>query len=160
MADLKTLGMREPLQQPIHLSQQESEFLRLLAGNQKITNYVFKDPTKPVEPPKPPKLGLGTAPPNTKLGIGTGEKDEKGGSKSSAKSKAEQEAKERQRQAEQAAKALADIRYKYASEEKKVALDLQKALDEIEKSKMTADEKPLQKSKPKRMLQTRSLLFV
>ncbi|EPJ5256225.1 phage tail protein, partial [Acinetobacter baumannii] len=36
------------------------------------------------------------------------------------------------RQAEQAAKALADIRYKYASEEKKVALDLQKALDEIE----------------------------
>lgn len=25
------------------------------AGNQKITNYVFKDPTKPVEPPKPPK---------------------------------------------------------------------------------------------------------
>ncbi|MDR8350395.1 phage tail protein, partial [Acinetobacter baumannii] len=42
------------------------------AGNQKITNYVFKDPTKPFEPPKPPKLGLGTAPPNTKLGIGTG----------------------------------------------------------------------------------------
>ncbi|MDC5508018.1 phage tail protein, partial [Acinetobacter baumannii] len=117
------------------------------AGNQKITNYVFKDPTKPVEPPKPPKLGLGTAPPNTKLGIGTGEKDEKGGSKSSAKSKAEQEAKERQRQAEQAAKALADIRYKYASEEKKVALDLQKALDEIEKSKMTADEKSAAKVK-------------
>ncbi|AYY53195.1 TPA: phage tail protein [Acinetobacter baumannii] len=117
------------------------------AGNQKITNYVFKDPTKPVEPPKPPKLGLGTAPPNTKLGIGTGEKDEKGGSKSSAKSKAEQEAKERQRQAEQAAKALADIRYKYASEEKKVALDLQKALDEIEKSKMTADEKAAAKVK-------------
>lgn len=117
------------------------------AGNQKITNYVFKDPTKPIEPPKPPKLGLGSAPPNTKLGIGTGEKDEKGGSKSSAKSKAEQEAKERQRQAEQAAKALADIRYKYASEEKKVALDLQKALDEIEKSKMTADEKSAAKVK-------------
>ncbi|MDN8372014.1 phage tail protein, partial [Acinetobacter baumannii] len=117
------------------------------AGNQKITNYVFKDPTKPVESTKPPKLGLGTAPPNTKLGIGTGEKDEKGGSKSSAKSKAEQEAKERQRQAEQAAKALADIRYKYASEEKKVALDLQKALDEIEKSKMTADEKSAAKVK-------------
>ncbi|MDC5533604.1 phage tail protein, partial [Acinetobacter baumannii] len=117
------------------------------AGNQKITNYVFKDPTKPVESTKPPKLGLGTAPPNTKLGIGTGEKDEKGGSKSSAKSKAEQEAKERQRQAEQAAKALADIRYKYASEEKKVALDLQKALDEIEKSKMTADEKAAAKVK-------------
>ncbi|EMN1780004.1 phage tail protein [Acinetobacter baumannii] len=51
------------------------------------------------------------------------------------------------RQAEQAAKALADIRYKYASEEKKVALDLQKALDEIEKSKMTADEKAAAKVK-------------
>ncbi|MBU0384375.1 phage tail protein, partial [Acinetobacter baumannii] len=76
-----------------------------------------------------------------------GVKDDKGGSKSSAKSKAEQEAKERQRQAEQAAKALADIRYKYASEEKKVALDLQKALDEIEKSKMTADEKAAAKVK-------------
>ncbi|MDC5174088.1 phage tail protein, partial [Acinetobacter baumannii] len=117
------------------------------AGNQKITNYVFKDPTKPIEPPKPPKLGLGTAPSNPKLGIGSGEKDDKGGSKSSAKSKAEQEAKERQRQAEQAAKALADIRYKYASEEKKVALDLQKALDEIEKSKMTVDEKSAAKVK-------------
>ncbi|HEO1789195.1 phage tail protein [Acinetobacter baumannii] len=65
----------------------------------------------------------------------------------SAKAKAEKEAKERQRQAEQAAKALADIRYKYASEEKKVALDLQKALDEIEKSKMTADEKAAAKVK-------------
>ncbi|MBN6539629.1 phage tail protein [Acinetobacter pittii] len=117
------------------------------AGNQKITNYVFKDPTKPIDPPKPPKLGLGTAPPSTNMGIGTGVKDEKGGSKSSAKSKAEQEAKERQRQAELAAKALADIRYKYASEEKKVALDLQKALDEIEKSKMTADEKAAAKVK-------------
>ncbi|KHN68716.1 tail protein [Acinetobacter oleivorans] len=51
------------------------------------------------------------------------------------------------RQAEQAAKALADIRYKYASEEKKVALDLQKALDDIEKSKMTADEKAAAKVK-------------
>ncbi|EPH1743710.1 phage tail protein, partial [Acinetobacter baumannii] len=40
-----------------------------------------------------------------------------------------------------------DIRYKYASEEKKVALDLQKALDEIEKSKMTADEKAAAKVK-------------
>lgn len=116
------------------------------AGNQKITNYVFKDPTTPLGPPKPPKLALGSAPPSTNKGIGTGVKDDKG-SKSSAKSKAEQEAKERQRQAEQAAKALADIRYKYASEEKKVALDLQKALDEIEKSKMTADEKAAAKVK-------------
>ncbi|MDH2468631.1 phage tail protein [Acinetobacter baumannii] len=116
------------------------------AGNQKITNYVFKDPTTPLGPPKPPKLALGSAPPSTNIGIGKGVKDDKG-SKSSAKSKAEQEAKERQRQAEQAAKALADIRYKYASEEKKVALDLQKALDEIEKSKMTADEKAAAKVK-------------
>lgn len=116
------------------------------AGNQKITNYVFKDPTTPLGPPKPPKLALGSAPPSTNIGIGTGVKDDKG-TKSSAKSKAEQEAKERQRQAEQAAKALADIRYKYASEEKKVALDLQKALDEIEKSKMTADEKAAAKVK-------------
>lgn len=117
------------------------------AGNQKITNYVYKDPTKPIETPSVPKLGIGAPPPSTNKGIGTGVKDDKGGSKSSAKSKAEQEAKERQRQAEQAAKALADIRYKYASEEKKVALDLQKALDEIEKSKMTADEKAAAKVK-------------
>ncbi|MFV7442395.1 phage tail protein [Acinetobacter pittii] len=117
------------------------------AGGKKITNYVYKDPTKPIETPSVPKLGIGAPPPSTNKGIGTGVKDDKGGSKSSAKSKAEQEAKERQRQAEQAAKALADIRYKYASEEKKVALDLQKALDEIEKSKMTADEKAAAKVK-------------
>lgn len=117
------------------------------AGGKKITNYVYKDPTKSIETPSVPKLGIGAPPPSTNKGIGTGVKDEKGGSKSSAKSKAEQEAKERQRQAEQAAKALADIRYKYASEEKKVALDLQKALDEIEKSKMTADEKAAAKVK-------------
>lgn len=116
-------------------------------GGKKITNYVYKDPTKPIETPSVPKLGIGAPPPSTNKGIGTGVKDDKGGSKSSAKSKAEQEAKERQRQAEQAAKALADIRYKYASEEKKVALDLQKALDEIEKSKMTADEKAAAKVK-------------
>ncbi|TPR84883.1 phage tail protein [Acinetobacter baumannii] len=116
------------------------------AGGKKITNYVYKDPTKPIETPSVPKLGIGAPPPSTNKGIGTGVKDDKG-SKSSAKSKAEQEAKERQRQAEQAAKALADIRYKYASEEKKVALDLQKALDEIEKSKMTADEKAAAKVK-------------
>lgn len=116
------------------------------AGGKKITNYVYKDPTKPKEKPSVPKLGIGAPPPSTNKGIGTGVKDDKG-SKSSAKSKAEQEAKERQRQAEQAAKALADIRYKYASEEKKVALDLQKALDEIEKSKMTADEKATAKVK-------------
>lgn len=116
------------------------------AGGKKITNYVYKDPTKPIETPSVPKLGIGAPPPSTNKGIGTGVKDDKG-SKSSAKSKAEQEAKERQRQAEQAAKALADIRYKYASEEKKVALDLQKALDEIEKSKMTAYEKAAAKVK-------------
>lgn len=116
------------------------------AGGKKITNYVYKDPTKPIETPSVPKLGIGAPPPSTNKGISTGVKDDKG-SKSSAKSKAEQEAKERQRQAEQAAKALADIRYKYASEEKKVALDLQKALDEIEKSKMTADEKAAAKVK-------------
>jgi len=117
------------------------------AGGKKITNYVYKDPTKPIETPSAPKLGIGAPPPSINKGIGTGVKDDKGGSKASAKSKAEQEAKERQRQAEQAAKALADIRYKYASEEKKVALDLQKALDEIEKSKMTADEKAAAKVK-------------
>ncbi|MDS7968225.1 phage tail protein [Acinetobacter sp. V117_2] len=116
------------------------------AGNQKITNYVFKDPSTPMGAPKPPKLSLGAPPPNTKLGIGKGEKDKKGGSKGH-KSKADQEAKEHQRKAEQEAKALADIRYKYASEEKKVALDLQKALDEIEKSKMSEAEKAAAKVK-------------
>lgn len=117
------------------------------AGGKKITNYVYKDPTKSIETPSVPKLGIGAPPPSTNKGIGTGVKDDKGGSKSSAKSKAEQEAKERQRQAEQAAKALADIRYKYATEEQKIAMDLKKALDEIEKSKMSEAEKAAAKVK-------------
>lgn len=46
-----------------------------------------------------------------------------------------------ERRAEQEAKAIAAIRYKYASEEKKIELDLQKALDEIDKSKLSSVEK-------------------
>jgi hypothetical protein len=46
-----------------------------------------------------------------------------------------------ERAAEQAAKALADIRYKFATEEEKIALDLKKALSDIEKSKVTDAEK-------------------
>lgn len=44
-------------------------------------------------------------------------------------------------QAEQEAKAIAAIRYKYATEEEKIQLDLQKALDEISKSKLSDAEK-------------------
>lgn len=57
------------------------------------------------------------------------------------KSNADAEAKARQRAAEKEAQAIADIRYKYASEEEKIALDLNKALSEIEKSKVTDAEK-------------------
>ncbi|MDQ9009041.1 phage tail protein [Acinetobacter gerneri] len=46
-----------------------------------------------------------------------------------------------ERQAEQEAKAIAAIRYKYATEEEKIQLDLQKALDEISKSKLSEAEK-------------------
>ncbi|MDV7419087.1 phage tail protein [Acinetobacter baumannii] len=113
------------------------------AGGKKITNYVYKDPTKPIEKPDTPKIGIGTPPPNPNKGIGTGVKDDKGGKSKKAK----QGKNDAVRQAEQAAKALADIRYKYASEEKKVALDLQKALDEIEKSKMSEAEKAAAKVK-------------
>ncbi|KAK0352189.1 hypothetical protein LTR94_021911 [Friedmanniomyces endolithicus] len=88
---------------------------------------------------------IGSAPPptpsptfNPSKGIGTGVKDSKG---SSAKAKSDADAKAKERAAEQAAKALADIRYKFATEEEKIALDLKKALSDIEKSKVTDAEK-------------------
>jgi hypothetical protein len=103
-------------------------------GGQRLQNLFLKNPTV-----------VGTAPPptpsptfNPNKGIGTGVKDSKG---SSAKSKADADAKARERAAEQAAKALADIRYKFATEEEKIALDLKKALSDIEKSKVTDVEK-------------------
>ncbi|WP_394650844.1 phage tail protein [uncultured Acinetobacter sp.] len=46
-----------------------------------------------------------------------------------------------EREAEREAKALADIRYKYATKQQKIELDLAKALDEIEKSKASNTEK-------------------
>lgn len=75
---------------------------------------------------------------NPNRSIGTGVKDSDG---KSAKTKADADAKARQRAVDQEAKALADIRYKYATEEEKIALDLKKALSEIEKSKVTDAEK-------------------
>lgn len=48
---------------------------------------------------------------------------------------------EEERRAEQEARAIAAIRYKYASEEQKIALDLQKALEEISKAKISDTEK-------------------
>ena len=103
-------------------------------GGQRLQNLFLKNPTV-----------VGTAPPptpsptfNPNKGIGTGVKDSKG---SSAKSKADADAKARERAAEQAAKALADIRYKFATEEEKIALDLKKSLSDIEKSKVTDVEK-------------------
>ncbi|MFA3179614.1 phage tail protein [Acinetobacter baumannii] len=101
-------------------------------GGQRLQNLFLKNPTV-----------VGTAPPpsptfNPNKGIGTGVKDSKG---SSAKSKADADAKARERAAEQEAKAIADIRYKFATEEEKIALDLKKALSDIEKSKVTDVEK-------------------
>lgn len=103
-------------------------------GGQRLQNLFLKNPTV-----------VGSAPPptpsptfNPGKGIGTGVKDPKG---SSAKAKSDADAKARERAAEQAAKALADIRYKFATEEEKIALDLKKALSDIEKSKVTDAEK-------------------
>lgn len=103
-------------------------------GGQRLQNLFLKNPTV-----------VGTAPPptpsptfNPNKGIGTGVKDSK---ESSAKSKADADAKARERAAEQEAKAIADIRYKYATQEQKIKLDLEKALKEIEKAKITDAEK-------------------
>ncbi|QUY35619.1 phage tail protein [Acinetobacter junii] len=103
------------------------------SGGQQFKNLFLKNPTPTTSAPPPATPTF-----NPKLGTGTGVKDAGG---SSAKSKADADAKARQRAAEQEAKALADIRYKYASEEEKIALDLKKALGEIEKSKVTDAEK-------------------
>ena len=103
-------------------------------GGQRLQNLFLKNPTV-----------VGSAPPptpsptfNPGKGIGTGVKDSKG---SSAKAKSDADEKAKERAAEQAAKALADIRYKFATEEEKIALDLKKALSDIEKSKVTDAEK-------------------
>lgn len=103
-------------------------------GGQRLQNLFLKNPTV-----------VGSAPPptpsptfNPGKGIGSGVKDSKG---SSAKAKSDADEKAKERAAEQAAKALADIRYKFATEEEKIALDLKKALSDIEKSKVTDAEK-------------------
>lgn len=103
-------------------------------GGQRLQNLFLKNPTV-----------VGSAPPptpsptfNPGKGIGTGVKDSKG---SSAKAKSDADAKARERAAEQEAKAIADIRYKYATQEQKIKLDLEKALKEIEKAKITDAEK-------------------
>ncbi|ENX60733.1 hypothetical protein F885_01841 [Acinetobacter higginsii] len=104
-------------------------------GNDQLTNLFFPAANRP----KTMQAPLPTFNPN--LGIGTGVKNAGGSGGSSAKAKADADAKAKQRAAEQEAKALADIRYKYATEEEKIALDLKKALSEIEKSKATDAEK-------------------
>ena len=103
-------------------------------GGQRLQNLFLKNST--VAGSAPPPTPSPTFNPNK--GIGTGVKDSKG---SSAKTKSDADAKARERAAEQAAKALADIRYKFATEEEKIALDLKKALSDIEKSKVTDAEK-------------------
>lgn len=105
-------------------------------GNEQLTNLFFPAANNSKTSPPPP---LPTFNPN--FGIGTGVKNAGGSGGSSAKAKADADAKAKQRAAEQEAKALTDIRYKYATEEEKIALDLQKALSEIEKSKATDAEK-------------------
>ncbi|WP_339352199.1 phage tail protein [Acinetobacter beijerinckii] len=102
-------------------------------GGKQFKNLFFKNPT-PTSPAPP----LQTPTFNSNFGIGTGVKNANG---SSAKAKSDADAKAKQRAAEHEAKAIADIRYKYASEEEKIALDLKKALGEIEKSKATEAEK-------------------
>ena len=104
------------------------------AGGQRFKNLFLKNPT----PIDQPSLPVPSPTFNPNKGIGTGVKDSKG---SSAKSKADADAKARERAAEQAAKAIADIRYKYATQEQKIKLDLEKALKEIEKAKITDAEK-------------------
>lgn len=103
-------------------------------GGQRFKNLFLKNPT-PIDQPS-----LSAPSPTFKpgKGIGTGVKDSKG---SSAKAKSDADEKAKERAAEQAAKALADIRYKFATEEEKIALDLKKALSDIEKSKVTDAEK-------------------
>lgn len=104
-------------------------------ANDQLTNMFFPAAnSSKVAPPPLPTF-------NPNFGIGTGVKNAGGSGGSSAKAKADADAKAKQRAAEQEAKALADIRYKYATEEEKIALDLQKALSEIEKSKATDAEK-------------------
>ncbi|MCH7291020.1 phage tail protein [Acinetobacter sp. ANC 3926] len=105
-------------------------------GNDQLTNLFFPAANSPKTAPPPPTPTF-----NPNFGIGTGVKNAGGSGGSSAKAKADADAKAKQRAAEQAAKALADIRYKYATEEEKIALDLQKALSEIEKSKVADAEK-------------------
>ncbi|WP_151815324.1 phage tail protein [Acinetobacter soli] len=99
-------------------------------GGKKLQLLFLKDPNATDESPKPSPLPTF----NANRGIGTGKKDEKEKKPKKGKSDAE-------RDAEREAKALADIRYKYATKEQKIALDLAKALDEIEKSKVTSNEK-------------------
>ncbi|MDF2418483.1 phage tail protein [Acinetobacter beijerinckii] len=102
-------------------------------GNEQLKNLFLKNQTQTTVAPPPPPPTF-----NPNFGIGTGVKNAGG---SSAKAKADADAKAKQRAADQAAKTLADIRYKYATEEEKIARDLQKALSEIEKSKATDAEK-------------------
>ncbi|KGT48891.1 hypothetical protein GW12_00870 [Acinetobacter sp. HR7] len=104
------------------------------AGGQRFKNLFLKNPT----PIDQPSLPVPSPTFNPNKGIGTGVKDSKG---SSAKAKSDADEKAKERAAEQAAKALADIRYKFATEEEKIALDLKKALSDIEKSKVTDAEK-------------------
>lgn len=104
-------------------------------GGQKLFNmFAGQNQTSTPSAPKPSVIPTF----NPNRGIGTGVKDSDG---KSAKTKADADAKARQRAVDQEAKALADIRYKYATEEEKIALDLKKALSEIEKSKVTDAEK-------------------
>lgn len=105
-------------------------------GGEQLTNIFFPAANKPKTASS---LPTPTFRPN--FGIGSGVKNGGGSGGSSARAKADADSKERQRAAEQAAKALAEIRYKYATEEEKISLDLQKALSEIEKSKVTDAEK-------------------
>ncbi|WP_025095789.1 tail protein [Acinetobacter soli] len=99
-------------------------------GGKKFQLLFLKDPNATEEISKPAKSPTF----NPNRGIGTGKKDEKEKKPKKGKSDAE-------REAEREAKAIADIRYKYATEEEKIQLDLKKALDDIEKAKISDAEK-------------------
>lgn len=109
-------------------------------GGKKFQLLFLKDPNATEEISKPAKSPTF----NPNRGIGTGKKDEKEKKPKKGKSDAE-------REAEREAKAIADIRYKYATEEEKIQLDLKKALEDIEKAKISDVEKAQLKVKAEKV---------
>ncbi len=99
-------------------------------GGKKFQLLFLKDPNATDQSPKPSPSPTF----NPNRGIGTGKKDEK--EKKPKKGKSDEE-----REAERIAKAIESIQYKYANEERKIAIDLAKDLEIINKSRIPDTEK-------------------